>query len=369
MARLTLEHLVKTFPGGTQAVSDLSLDLADGELLVLVGPSGCGKTTTLRLIAGLERPDAGTVSIGGRAVDHLPPKDRNLAMVFQGDALYPQMTVFQNMAFGMKMRRVPRPQINARVREAAKLLQIGDLLDRRPGTLSGGQCRRVAIGRAIVRKPDVFLLDEPLCGLDARLREQMRVEIAALHRRLRATILYVTHDQLEAMTLGDRVAVVQRGVLQQVSTPSTLYHEPINRFVAGFLGSPPMNFLSGRIARVGGSTTFLSDGGAGLPIPPARAGLPWVRAYLDRPVTLGIRPEHVGSEAAAAAELPAVHPARVATVETQGFESYVHFVTSTARLVGRTADPNSFEQGQRINVPLDMERALFFDLTSGRRIA
>ena len=249
MARVTLERVRKVYSdSGFVAVNDLDLDVADGEFVVLVGPSGCGKSTTLRMIAGLESITFGRLSIGGRVVNALPPKERDIAMVFQGYALYPHMTVFENMAFALKLRKRSREEIAASVGRAAELLGLTDVLGRRPRQLSGGQRQRVAIGRAIVREPQVFLFDEPLSNLDAQLRSEMRREIAALHRSLRATTIYVTHDQVEAMTLGDRIVVLDRGIVQQIDAPLTLYRSPANRFVASFIGSPPMNLIDGQLA-------------------------------------------------------------------------------------------------------------------------
>lgn len=368
MADLILQQLSKVYPGGVRAVCDLSLEVGDGELVVLVGPSGCGKTTTLRMVAGLETPSSGSVAIGGRAVDSLAPNERNLAMVFQHDALYPQMTVYQNISFGLRMRKVARAEIDVRVRRAAEMLGLDKLLQRRPEALSGGERRRVALGRAVVRKPAIFLFDEPLAGLDARLRDQMRIELAELHRRLGATILYVTHDQLEAMTLGDRVAVMRHGGLQQVSTPKTLYREPANRFVAGFLGSPPMSFFAGRITRRANSTVFLGREGFELPLPDAEAKRPWVESHLDRDLTLGIRPEHVASAAASAAPLLARIAARVEMIETLGADTYVHFKTGATPFVGRPEDPGRFRLGQETLVAVDMASAQFFDGGTEARI-
>ena len=249
MAQVKIEHVDKVYPGNVKAVDDVSLEIKDGEFVALVGPSGCGKSTTLRMVAGLEEISQGTITIGGQVVNDVPPKDRDIAMVFQNYALYPHMTVRENMAFGLKLRKFPKDEIARRVDEAAKILGIGDLLDRRPKALSGGQRQRVAVGRAIVRKPAVFLFDEPLSNLDAKMRIQMRVEISRLHAQLGATMLYVTHDQVEAMTMGQRIVVMKEGVVQQVDDPIALYDRPVNRFVAGFIGTPPMNFIEGTIQK------------------------------------------------------------------------------------------------------------------------
>src|ERR1700675_798573 len=287
MAEVVLKDLVKKF-GDVVAVKDLNLTVHDREFLVLVGPSGCGKTSTLRMVAGLEEITAGEVHIGGRLVNNLPPRDRDIAMVFQNYALYPHMTVYDNMAFGLKMRKFSRAEIEQRVQEAAEILGMQELLQRKPRQLSGGQRQRVAVGRAIVRHPQVFLFDEPLSNLDAKLRVQMRVELKKLHQRLQATAIYVTHDQVEAMTLGDRVVVMKEGWVQQVGEPLELYGRPANRFVAGFIGSPAMNFADVTIAEVDGAIWVESPG---LRVKVAGAKIDRLRAYKGQHVTLGVRPE------------------------------------------------------------------------------
>src|SRR5947207_651100 len=284
MAQVVLEKISKIFPGGVKAVDDIDLGIKDQEFIVLVGPSGCGKSTTLRMVAGLEEITGGTIRIGDRVVNDVPPKDRDIAMVFQNYALYPHMTVYKNMAFGLKLRGMPKKQIEQRVMEAAKILDIQHLLDRKPKALSGGQRQRVAVGRAIVREPAAFLFDEPLSNLDARLRLTTRAELKALHQRLKTTTIYVTHDQEEAMTLGDRIVVMSRGVVQQVGPPLEVYRRPANRFVAGFIGSPPMNFLEGRME--GGDFVEGRNGGVRMALPgrSARAGADLVLGF--RPQTL-----------------------------------------------------------------------------------
>jgi multiple sugar transport system ATP-binding protein len=291
MATVELEKATKIFPGGVVGVKDVDLKIADGEFLVLVGPSGCGKSTTLRLIAGLETITSGTVSIGDRVVNNVAPKDRDIAMVFQNYALYPHMTVYKNMAFGLKLRKYPRNEIDTRVKEAAELLGIQELLGRDPDQLSGGQRQRVAVGRAIVRDPQAFLFDEPLSNLDAKLRTQMRAELKRLHRRLRTTSVYVTHDQEEAMSLGDRVVVLKDGFIHQVGTPLEVYNQPANRFVAGFIGSPPMNFLEGKLVRRDEGFYF-DTGSVHLRIPDDRAG--HLGEIAGQEVILGIRPQALG---------------------------------------------------------------------------
>src|SRR5687768_11627334 len=287
MATVTFDHVWKRY-GDVVAVKDLNLDIQDEEFLVLVGPSGCGKTTALRMIAGLEEISEGTLKIGERVVNDLAPKDRDVAMVFQSYALYPHMSVYDNLAFGLKLRKIPKAEIDKRVRQAAGTIELSNLLDRKPKQLSGGQRQRVALGRAIVREPAVFLMDEPLSNLDAKLRVQTRAEIARLHQRLRTTVVYVTHDQVEAMTMGDRIAVMNFGVLQQVGPPQELYQNPVNKFVAGFIGSPSMNFMSVAPKSEGGTLKLVGDG-VELPVPDG------LRNAVDggaAELTAGVRPEH-----------------------------------------------------------------------------
>ncbi|HEY7237379.1 MAG TPA: ABC transporter ATP-binding protein, partial [Gemmatimonadaceae bacterium] len=285
MARITLDRIDKRYPNGFVASRDLSLEIADGELLVLVGPSGSGKSTVLRMIAGLEKPTGGTITIGDRDVTHLPPQERDIAMVFQSYALYPHMTVRENMAFGLRLRRQPNEVVARRIGEVAEALGLTPMLDRKPAQLSGGQRQRVALGRAIVREPKAFLFDEPLSNLDAQLRVETRAELARLHRRLGATMVYVTHDQVEAMTLGTRVAVLKDGMLQQVAPPMELYREPQNQFVASFIGSPSMNFVRGAIQRDGGRLRFVAPGFS--------LALPDGRTMREGPVVVGVRPHDI----------------------------------------------------------------------------
>jgi multiple sugar transport system ATP-binding protein len=320
LAGITFEDVGKTFADGTRAVTDFTLDVGDGEFVVLVGPSGCGKTTALRMVAGLEEITEGTIRIGDRVVNAVAAKDRDIAMVFQSYALYPHMTVFDNMAFGLKLRGVSRDEISGRVRRAADMLGLAELLDRRPGALSGGQRQRVAMGRAIVREPQAFLMDEPLSNLDAKLRVQMRAEISALQRRLHATTIYVTHDQVEAMTMGQRVAVMRKGVLQQVAPPQQLYERPVNVFVAGFIGSPAMNLVVGVPREVEGTGALVLDlGAARLPVDDATSvGL---RAMSGGEVVVGIRPEALRE---ASSEDHMRIPGRVVVREPLGAEVIVH---------------------------------------------
>ncbi len=319
MARVELENVSKVYPGDVQAVAPMSLDIAHGEFTVLVGPSGCGKSTTLRMIAGLEDATTGTIRIGDRVVNDVEPRDRNIAMVFQSYALYPHMTVEANLAFGLKMRKLSRDEITSRVGNAARILGIDDLLHRKPRALSGGQRQRVALGRAIVRDPEVFLFDEPLSNLDAKMRVQMRTEIARLHHRLGATMIYVTHDQTEAMTLGQRIVVMKDGLVQQVAPPMELYDKPANRFVAGFIGSPAMNFLGGRIIREDGLRFALEGKEKPIALP---EGFAPAASLLDTPVVMGIRPEHVD---VVSDEIPSGVKASVQVLESLGNETLIYF--------------------------------------------
>ncbi|HOX56724.1 MAG TPA: ABC transporter ATP-binding protein [Candidatus Paceibacterota bacterium] len=374
MAQVVLEHLTKVFKGPAgervRAVDNTCLSVEDKELLVLVGPSGCGKTTTLRLIAGLEEPTAGAISIGGQVVNRLPPKDRDVAMVFQNSALYPHMSVYDNMAFGLKLRRCPRAEIDQRVRDAAQTLNLTACLDRRPATLSGGQRQRVALGRALVRRPSLLLLDEPLSNLDAPTRLQMRAEITRLQRRLGATMLYVTHDQIEALTLGQRVAVMKDGVIQQVAAPLALYEQPANLFVAGFIGSPPMNFFDGTLREEGTAIMFQEaargHAAAARPIalPLDTALAPRLREYLGKPIVLGIRPEriHCGS-------LPPNTPpertcqAVVELVQPMGAETYLHLAGHTRPIVARVPPAHLAHPNETIRLVFDSRHVHLFDGT------
>jgi len=366
MATLALENVLKIYPGNVRAVEDLTLEVADGELMVLVGPSGCGKTTTLRMIAGLERPTRGTISIDGRPVNGVAPKDRDVAMVFQGHVLYPHLTVAGNMGFGLKLRRVAKSEIRRRVSEAAEVLGISELLARRPGELSGGQQQRVALGRAIVRNPKLFLFDEPLSNLEAGLRAQMRQEIRRLHARLGTTIVYVTHDQTEAMTLGQRIAVIRRGRLQQVADPATLYHRPANRFVAGLIGSPAMNFFEGRIERRDDWLVFRGESFA-LPIPETCGAR--LESFTGKPITLGIRPEHIGSPAAEQrADAPRI-TAEVEAVEPLGPESYVYYSAGAETFVSRVDAGGTFQIGDQARPAVATGSLHFFDPQTERAVA
>jgi len=360
MAKVRLDSVGKTYANGVNAVSDVSFETGDGELLVLVGPSGCGKSTTLRLIAGLESITTGDVHIGGRRVNDVAPRDRDIAMVFQNYALYPHMTVFANLAFGLKLRKLSRAEIDERVRAAAATLDIGAVLERRPAELSGGQRQRVAVGRAIVRDPAVFLFDEPLSNLDAKLRAQTRKEIARLHRDLGATMIYVTHDQVEAMTLGDRIVVMDGGVVQQIATPSRLYDRPANRFVAGFIGNPSMNLVVGGVVRQDGPWFRSSgpglhlalDGATGIPEP-------------GTAVTLGFRPEHATITAETS---PATAELVIDVIEPLGNEMIVYGRAGEAEVAVRLAPRDLPAPGSTVNLLIDRSRLHFFEAASGDRL-
>jgi multiple sugar transport system ATP-binding protein len=362
MAQVLMKDLNKKYDE-VHAVKDVNLHIRDKEFIVLVGPSGCGKSTTLRMVAGLEEITAGEIAIGDRVVNDLPPKDRDIAMVFQNYALYPHMTVYDNMAFGLKMRKFPKAEIAKRVREAAEILGIQDLLKRKPRQLSGGQRQRVAVGRAIVRHPQVFLFDEPLSNLDAKLRVQMRVELKRLHDRLETTAIYVTHDQVEAMTLGDRVVVMKDGWIQQVGEPLELYTKPANRFVAGFIGSPAMNFVDVTIQGDGN----LSAQGTGLRlgIPPALAGR--LATYKGQRVTLGVRPEDLHI-AAGGDQAPFVFDAVVDVVEPLGSEILLDVKAGPNSLVARVDPSVRLKVHDGVRLAVNPERLHFFDTTSEKAI-
>lgn len=331
MASISLDGIGKIYEGGTRALTDVNLEINDGEFMVLVGPSGCGKSTLLRMIAGLEDITEGTMKIGDTVVNDIPPKDRNIAMVFQNYALYPHMTVFDNMAFGLKLRKMPKDEITRRVEEAAKVLEITEYLPRKPKALSGGQRQRVAMGRAIVREPVAFLMDEPLSNLDAKLRVQMRSELGQLHARLKTTTVYVTHDQVEAMTMGDRVAVMRKGIIEQAASPRELYDKPVNLFVAGFIGSPAMNLVYANLADSGdGMTATFGDSTLRLDSQNV-AARPGLAAYAGKQIVLGIRPE--AFEAAAALGAEGDVPVEVSLVEQLGSEAFVHFAYDSRPVV------------------------------------
>ena len=356
MASVTLERVTKKF-GDVIAVNDVNIEVKDKEFLVLVGPSGCGKSTTLRLVAGLEELTSGNIYIGDRLVNDVAPKDRDIAMVFQSYALYPHMSVYDNLAFGLRLRRTPKHEIDRRVKEAAEILGIGNLLNRKPKQLSGGQRQRVALGRAIVREPKVFLMDEPLSNLDAKLRVATRAELIKLHQRLQTTVIYVTHDQVEAMTMGTRIAVLKDGVLQQLDTPQNLYERPANMFVAEFIGSPAMNFFDAQL--VGTPEEMYVDGGTfKLLVPESKRSL---SKYLGRKVIFGIRPEHITDRTEASKVHGNTMKVRVDVVEPLGAEAILYLLTGNKDFVARTDYRPDLRAGQDIEVVVNMEHMHLFD--------
>ncbi|HEY3519497.1 MAG TPA: sn-glycerol-3-phosphate ABC transporter ATP-binding protein UgpC [Rhodanobacteraceae bacterium] len=367
MATVRLDNVRKEFDHGKVAVADASFEVADGELLVLVGPSGCGKTTLLRMIAGLETAGSGTIAIDGRAVNDVPPRERDIAMVFQNYALYPHMSVAENLAFGLKLRGMPRAEIARRIDAAATMLGLREMLERRPRQLSGGQRQRVALGRALVREPKVFLLDEPLSNLDAKLRLSMRVEIARLHRRLGATMIYVTHDQIEAMTLGQRIVVLNEGEIQQIDTPMRLYEEPANIFVAGFLGSPAMNFLRGTLQEEGAQAQLKIDDGSTLSLGDLRRLRPELTRYDGKELVLGLRPEilHLGIPEGGSSR---VLRAQLEVVEPVGNEMFLNLRLGRNGLVARVPPQSLPAHGAELALYFATEKVHAFDPRSGRRI-
>ena len=361
MANLSLKDVCKVYPNGFEAVKDFNLEIADQEFIIFVGPSGCGKSTTLRMIAGLEDISSGELRIGEKLVNDVEPKDRDIAMVFQSYALYPHMTVYDNMAFGLKLRKVPKEEIDKMVKEAAKILDLTPLLDRKPRALSGGQRQRVAMGRAIVRNPKGFLMDEPLSNLDAKLRVQMRIEIAKLHQRLGTTIIYVTHDQTEAMTLGTRIVVMKDGIIQQVDTPQNLYEKPQNLFVAGFMGSPQMNFLDA-IVEVVDDTAVLKVAGHFIPLPPAKSKKLIEGGYNGKTVTFGIRPEDVyDSEMMVEASPQSTFEATVKVYELLGAEVYLYFDLDEFQMTARVDPRTTARPGDVVKFAIDVEKIHIFD--------
>jgi multiple sugar transport system ATP-binding protein len=366
MAKVLLENVYKIYPGDVTAVHDANLEIQDREFVVLVGPSGCGKSTTLRMIAGLEEISKGSISIDGRRVNDVPPKDRDIAMVFQNYALYPHMTVYNNMAFGLKLRKYPKAEIHQRVMEAADILGIADYLERKPKALSGGQRQRVAVGRAIVRKHKAFLFDEPLSNLDAKMRVQMRAEISKLHNSLQSTMIYVTHDQIEAMTMGDRIVVMKDGWIQQVDAPLDLYNRPANQFVAGFIGSPPMNFFPGRILRRPNQVVF-DEGTFQVAVPGAAADR--LAGHDGEGVVMGIRPENIDErEAHPEADPARVVKAGVEVVEMMGAEVYLYASTGKNGFTARVGATCRRHVGDPVEVVVDMDKAHFFDAADGQSL-
>ena len=361
MASLSLTNVCKVYPNGFEAVKDFSLEVEDQEFIIFVGPSGCGKSTTLRMIAGLEEISSGELKIDGRVVNDVEPKDRDIAMVFQNYSLYPHMTVFDNMAFGLKLRKVPKDEIKKKVEEAAKILDLEKLLDRKPKALSGGQRQRVAMGRAIVRNPKVFLMDEPLSNLDAKLRVQMRSEIASLHNRLKATIIYVTHDQTEAMTLGTRIVVLKDGVIMQVDSPQKLYNEPNNLFVAGFIGSPQMNFIDA-VCKVEGERVTLNFEKTSVVLPPAKAKKLIDGGYNGKTVVMGIRPEDIGdSQIEIEAHKDAVFETDVTGYELLGSEVLLYFNVAGTAMTAKVDSRTTARMGDHITLAIDPEKIHCFD--------
>lgn len=370
MASLSLKHIYKKYPGGVVSVKDFNLDIKDKEFIIFVGPSGCGKSTTLRMIAGLEEISEGELYIGDRKVNDMPPKERDIAMVFQNYALYPHMTVFENMAFGLKLRKMPKEEIRHRVEEAAKALDLSHLLDRKPKALSGGQRQRVALGRSIVREPQVFLLDEPLSNLDAKLRAQMRTELSKLHKRLGTTFIYVTHDQIEAMTMADRIVVIKDGVVQQVDSPKNLYEKPVNVFVAGFMGSPQMNFLNARLFEKNGSYVVeLGKGAAGAPngkyeivLPEGKTKGTNIKQYVGKEVVIGIRPEHLHDEGLfLSTTKQGIIEARVDVTEMMGAETYLYLTLVGQSVTARVSSRTPVKPGDTIKIALDINKLHLFD--------
>lgn len=356
MAKVELKGIGKVYDGDVRAVDNANITVEDQEFVVFVGPSGCGKSTTLRMIAGLEDITEGELFIDGEIMNDMPPKDRNIAMVFQNYALYPHMSVYDNMAFGLKIRKTDKAEIERRVKEAARILDIEALLERKPKALSGGQRQRVAVGRAIVRNPKVFLFDEPLSNLDAKLRVQMRAEISDLHHRLKATMIYVTHDQIEAMTMSDKIVVMKDGKVQQIGSPMYLYNHPINKFVAGFIGSPPMNFLTVKIVEKGGK--LIVDEGS-FEITPTEEQAKTLKAYIGKEVYMGIRPEDMDYAATPAASNNM--QMKVSVVEPLGAETHLYLQTKTQQLIARTGPEKTFKIGDTENFIPVMEKAKFFD--------
>ncbi|MFT8887447.1 MAG: sn-glycerol-3-phosphate ABC transporter ATP-binding protein UgpC [Ethanoligenens sp.] len=370
MASLSLKHIYKKYAGGVVAVTDFNLDVKDKEFIILIGPSGCGKSTTLRMVAGLEDISEGELYIGDRLVNDVPPKDRDIAMVFQNYALYPHMTVFDNMAFGLKLRHTPKEEIRRRVEDAAKALDISHLLDRKPKALSGGQRQRVALGRAIVREPKVFLLDEPLSNLDAKLRAQMRTELSKLHKRLGTTFIYVTHDQIEAMTMGDRIVVMKDGLVQQVDTPQNLYEKPTNVFVAGFMGSPQMNFLDAKLVEKDGQTivefgdisSATPDGKYTVVLPEGKVKGSNIKEYVGKDVILGIRPEHLHDEGIfLSAAKQGIVDAHVDVTEMMGAETYLYLTIAGQSVTARVSPRTPVKPGDDIQIALDINKIHLFD--------
>ena len=364
MAEVLLKNVSKIYDGGNRVVTDANFKVEDKEFVVLVGPSGCGKTTTLRMIAGLEEITSGEIFIDGKLVNNLPPKDRDIAMVFQNYALYPHMTVYENMAFGLKLKKVDKKEIDVRVKEAARILGLETYLDRKPKALSGGQRQRVAVGRAIVRKPKVFLFDEPLSNLDAKLRVQMRTEISKLHKQLGATMIYVTHDQTEAMTMGDRIVIMKDGIINQVDTPLNLYNKPVNQFVAGFIGSPAMNFLSGKILEKDGLMFESSNSEFKFHLTDEKKD--YLKNYTGQEITTGIRPEDISVEKSSekSIELESV----LDVIEPMGNESFIYFEVEKVQFIARVKPLHDLIVSQKIKLYIDPLKVYLFENKIGKNI-
>ncbi|HBT38654.1 MAG: Carbohydrate ABC transporter ATP-binding protein, CUT1 family [Thermotoga sp. 50_1627] len=366
MAKVELENVTKIFDNKVVAVKDVTLTVEDKEFVVLLGPSGCGKTTTLRMIAGLEEVTKGTIKIDGKVVNDVEPKDRDIAMVFQNYALYPHMTVYENMAFGLKLRKFPKDEIDRRVKEAARILGIEELLDRKPRQLSGGQRQRVAVGRAIVRNPKVFLFDEPLSNLDAKLRVQMRSELKKLHHRLGATIIYVTHDQVEAMTMADKIVIMKDGTVQQIGTPYEVYNKPANTFVAGFIGSPAMNFLNAVVVAESGGIWIKTSG---FKVKVIKEHEPILEPWIDKEVIFGIRPENIFDKLFAIAPQPEnTITGTVDVVEPLGSETLLHVTCGEDSLVARVDPRTRAKEGEKIDLVFDMNTIHVFDRETQKAI-
>ena len=366
MAKVRLNNVSKIYPGNIPAVKEINLTINEKEFVVLVGPSGCGKSTTLRMIAGLENISRGEIYIDGRLVNNIPAKDRNIAMVFQNYALYPHMNVYDNMAFALKLKGYPKQERDRRIKEVAKILGVSKLLDRKPKDLSGGERQRVALGRAIVRKPHVFLFDEPLSNLDAKMRVQMRTEIHKLHLRIQTTMIYVTHDQVEAMTLGDKIAVMHQGIIQQFDKPLTVYEKPVNKFVAGFIGSPPMNFVPGKIIKLNGKLYFY-EGGFRVKIMDSM--YKELRNYIDKKIILGIRPENIYDKLFASGATPE-NTLRVTceVTETMGNINHVYLSSGKTNFIAVVDAHNIPKVGATLEVVWDMKRVHFFDTATEKTI-
>lgn len=368
MASLQLKNIYKRYSGNVIAVDNFNLEIPDREFLVLVGPSGCGKSTTLRMIAGLEGISEGELYIDGKQVNHVPAKDRDIAMVFQNYALYPHMTVYENMVFGLKIRKMPKEEMKQRVMEAAKILDINHLLERKPKALSGGQRQRVALGRAIVRNPKVFLMDEPLSNLDAKLRDQMRTEISKLHKRLQTTFIYVTHDQREAMSMGTCIVVMKDGVVHQVDTPQTLYEKPCNLFVAGFIGSPQMNFIKGEIFKTP-EGIVLAFGNHRVKLPVAKGKILELGGYIGKEVIMGIRPEDLYDNKEYVEKFSdSIIDASIEVTELMGAETYLFMKVEEHNFVARVTPKTTVKAGDKVKIALDAEKIYLFDKDTEKAI-